>query len=329
MAKCQVEDCLRNTIANGYCRKHYMAVRRYGSPNGKARNARGVARRHPLHDTWLSMRQRCFDPGHESFKNYGARGITICDRWIESFWDFVDDMGPKPSRQHSLDRRDNNGDYEPENCRWATQAEQHANRRNTRVREPDQERIMQLLTTTDLPVRQIALQLGLDYEATRLYANGQTFNRPIKSDPAPHPSVEDMRFQPSEQAAVCELDNCSREVYASGLCRKHYRWRHEGQTVSMVDPLPTVRICETCGGQIPEKRRITAKWCSTNCKMAWHRKHGSYAPHNRLADQPACSVESCDRPARCKGMCQSHYMRSYHQTKSTAAAAIAGSDEGN
>lgn len=185
---------------------------------------------------------------------------------------------------------------------------------------------MELLQTTNLPVRQIAKQIGSRYSSVLNFVNRQTFSRAL-SHPSPHAVPEDMEFRLGEGQRPCELDNCSREVYASGLCRKHYRWRHEGQTVSMVDPLPTLRICETCGGQIPEKRRITAKWCSTNCKMAWHRKHGSYAPHNRLADQPACSVESCDRPARCKGMCQSHYMRAYHHTKS--AAATAGSDEGN
>ena len=78
---------------------------------------------------WGSMRSRCGTPTNKDYKNYGARGIKVCDRWKEDFLNFLEDMGKKPSPELSLDRIDNNGDYEPSNCRWATKSEQQLNKR--------------------------------------------------------------------------------------------------------------------------------------------------------------------------------------------------------
>jgi len=77
---------------------------------------------------WNGMHGRCKLPKHASYKYYGAKGIKVCDRW-SSFENFFADMGERPSQEHSLDRKDNNGDYTPENCRWATGKEQFANQR--------------------------------------------------------------------------------------------------------------------------------------------------------------------------------------------------------
>lgn len=89
--------------------------------------------RTPVHRSWQSMKQRCGNPNHPRYEDYGGRGIRVCDRWRDSFDNFVTDMGPKPTPQHSLDRwPDNDGHYEPGNCRWATLNEQRANRRDSR-----------------------------------------------------------------------------------------------------------------------------------------------------------------------------------------------------
>jgi len=85
--------------------------------------------RHPLYPTWNMMLQRCLNPDSRVYRNYGARGVTVCDRWRKSFYSFVSDMGPKPSPRHSLDRIDTFGPYAPENCRWATSMQQAANKR--------------------------------------------------------------------------------------------------------------------------------------------------------------------------------------------------------
>lgn len=80
---------------------------------------------------WLNMRSRCNYEKHKQYSLYGGRGIKICDRWMASFENFYKDMGSRPSDKHSLDRIDNNGNYEPSNCRWATVEEQSFNKRTT------------------------------------------------------------------------------------------------------------------------------------------------------------------------------------------------------
>ena len=80
------------------------------------------------------MKERCLNPNHKSFNRYGGRGITICQRWLDSFQNFLDDMGTMPIGM-SLDRKDVNGNYEPGNCRWATSEEQANNKANNRVLE--------------------------------------------------------------------------------------------------------------------------------------------------------------------------------------------------
>lgn len=84
-----------------------------------------------IYRAWVSMRNRCFDEKNKSFKNYGGRGITVCDRWLV-YINFRDDMGEKPNPKYSLDRIDVNGNYEPGNCRWATPQQQAYNRRCAR-----------------------------------------------------------------------------------------------------------------------------------------------------------------------------------------------------
>lgn len=82
---------------------------------------------------WKAMKKRCYNKSYVYYNEYGGRGIKVCDRWLNSFENFLEDMGKRPSNKHSLDRYPNvNGDYEPENCRWATQKQQCSNKRNNK-----------------------------------------------------------------------------------------------------------------------------------------------------------------------------------------------------
>lgn len=112
-----------NTKSCG-CRKT-AATKRTFTTHGKTRT--------PEYRAFHEMRKRCLNPNSRAYDRYGGRGITICGRWLNSFEAFLEDTGERPSPEHSLDRIDNNGNYEPGNVRWATASTQGNNRRSTRL----------------------------------------------------------------------------------------------------------------------------------------------------------------------------------------------------
>lgn len=81
---------------------------------------------------WAGMLARCNDPNHVGYANYGGRGVVVCERWTH-YTSFLEDMGPRPSSRHSIDRIDPNGHYEPGNCKWSTRNEQNNNQRSNRL----------------------------------------------------------------------------------------------------------------------------------------------------------------------------------------------------
>lgn len=86
---------------------------------------------HPLYATWSGMKRRCNNKNCASYPRYGGRGIKVCDRWLDSFENFLADMGEKPTAEHSLDRINNDKGYSPDNCKWASVSEQNKNRRTS------------------------------------------------------------------------------------------------------------------------------------------------------------------------------------------------------
>lgn len=119
----------QDKIKSGHTKSCGCLMKETSSMIGKNSKTHGKTKS-PEYIVWGSMKARCFNTNEESYKNYGGRGITVCDRWKNSFENFLNDMGERPTNQHQIDRIDNDGNYEPKNCKWVTVSENSVNRRN-------------------------------------------------------------------------------------------------------------------------------------------------------------------------------------------------------
>ena len=128
-------DCGNRTIVNGQSLTR-LATRSCGCLFREIVGARFKShgkRYTPEYNTWCGMRQRCLNPNTTRWADYGGRGIKVCDRWMHDFPAFLADVGQRPSPRHSLNRVNNDGDYEPGNVRWALASEQMRNRRPFKI----------------------------------------------------------------------------------------------------------------------------------------------------------------------------------------------------
>lgn len=123
--------------------------------------------------SWRAMIGRCCNANAANYDLYGGRGITVCERWRDSFENFLADMGERPSKTHSIDRfPDGNGNYEPDNCRWATASEQARNRRNTKLTD-DLAAEIRTLCKTDERRLVIAARFGISRRLVDMIAEGK------------------------------------------------------------------------------------------------------------------------------------------------------------
>ena len=134
--KCLKEAKHRHYLKHRELIKQKRKSRYWGDSEKSRSNAREWGRLHPEYAAWKNMIRRCgSEPESENYKDYGGRGIRVCERWsgVDGYINFLQDMGQRPSPKHSIDRRDNNGNYEPENCRWTDTFHQTRNKRNNRM----------------------------------------------------------------------------------------------------------------------------------------------------------------------------------------------------
>lgn len=156
-----------------------------GCLNRQRQHERGVAAYPAIHgasktpefQSWNSMVHRCTNPKSRAYGNYGGRGIAVCDRWRNSFVNFLADMGPRPTPKHTIDRIDNNGPYSPDNCRWATRIEQARNTRRSIVLD---------FNGQSLTLFEWAERSGVPYKTLRSRVNARWNVERILSTPVSH-----------------------------------------------------------------------------------------------------------------------------------------------
>lgn len=176
-AKCKVPGCNSKYKSNGYCKKHYSRWARHGDPMYTEKERHGMHKTKE-YNSWAAMIQRCTNKNTNEYKNYGGRGITVCDRWKKSFIDFYKDMGEKPFPHAQIDRINNDGNYEPNNCRWVSPKTNNRNKRNTKITMVIAEEIRRKHKGGNIRIIELSKQYGLNSSnicniiANRLWKKG-------------------------------------------------------------------------------------------------------------------------------------------------------------
>ena len=160
MRVCKDEGCNNKHEALGYCEKHYKRFRKYGNTLIVKQEYHGMTHT-PEYRVWQGMKARCYNKNDKSYYRYGGRGITVCDEWKDSFLAFLKDMGKRPSLDHQIDRIDNDGNYEPGNCRWVTPVVNAQNRSTTKLNTEKVRNIRIKYATDNFTMKELSLEYNV------------------------------------------------------------------------------------------------------------------------------------------------------------------------
>lgn len=165
-----MDNCENKVIARSLCWKHYLRWHRHGDPSASSSYVPKKGNElpqfkhglwnHPLYGTWRAMMNRCYNPNDKRYATYGGRGISVCERWHD-VGNFIADMSPRPEGL-TLDRTDNNGNYELTNCRWVDMLTQARNRPQCKLTDAQRDNIL-LLCHDGVARSSVAKRLGIKY----------------------------------------------------------------------------------------------------------------------------------------------------------------------
>ena len=170
--ECKIEGCERPFHAKGLCKMHHKRYKKHGDPTTLKHESHNM-RYSPEYRVWQGMKDRCFNYKSTFYYRYGGRGITVCERWKNSFISFYEDMGERPFDGYDLDRIDNDGDYEPDNCRWISHLENCRNSTQTKLRKVDAQDIKN--NKNNYSVKYLSLLYGVSENAIYSIKNGRTW----------------------------------------------------------------------------------------------------------------------------------------------------------
>ena len=173
-AICTIKGCNNVHEAKGLCSKHYLRWRKYGDPLCTKTERHGMSFT-PEYKILSGMKKRCYYEKNDSYSYYGGRGITICDRWLNSFLAFFEDMGSRPTPHHQIDRIDSDGDYEPSNCRWVTPVVNNRNRSMVKLSIEKAKEVREKYKTGKYFQKDLALMYNVSQAVISCTVNGITW----------------------------------------------------------------------------------------------------------------------------------------------------------
>lgn len=198
---CDIDGCENIHKARGFCSKHYTRDLRL-NPTSKRVTKHGYSKS-PEYRTWRGMKTRCYNANSREYANYGGRGIVVCSQWKDSFSAFIDYVGPKPSAKHSLDRINNDGNYEPGNVRWVTIETQANNKSSNHTITYNS---VQMSTTQWAKLKGIG-RTTLQNRLNKGWDIARALETPVKVQ---------------RSNGKCKISGCDKKHDAKGYCSKHY-----------------------------------------------------------------------------------------------------------